>query len=245
LKRDATGSYIWGFHDETPSERKLSAVMRKAGLKFGQEIPVKGFTVDFLLGEWLVVEVDGESHLISGRAEKDASRQEALEAAGFTVLRVPAFDLSSDSGLKRWVTRIKEKVHAGPPYQRRQTFTNEDYKRQMDQVKKALHAGEVERQKREAMAFRRPDSPVDGDGARGAAVDKRSTGPALHEETMEDYFGKKGQDFTSMLRGYDWTELPEKQEEGGDAPRRSRSRRNGGSGSPGARGAGPPHHRPR
>ena len=40
--------------------------LKKAGLRFAQEVPVKGFTVDFLIDEWLVVEVDGESHLCQG-----------------------------------------------------------------------------------------------------------------------------------------------------------------------------------
>ena len=91
-KRYETGSYIWSFHQETRSERRLADAMRKAGLKFGQEVPVKNFTVDFLVDQWLVVEVDGESHLVKGRAEKDASRQKAIEDAGFTVMRVPAGD---------------------------------------------------------------------------------------------------------------------------------------------------------
>ncbi len=213
LKKDATGSYIWGFHTETPSERKLSAAMRKAGLKFGQEVPVKGFTVDFLLGEWLVVEVDGESHLVSGMAEKDASRQRVLEGAGFTVLRVPAGDLSTQSGLTRWIKQIKEKVEAGPPYLALRKFSNDDYKRQLEQVKKALAAGEEEKRKREALAFGPSNGREKGNGRSKAGGD---------EESMEDYFGKKGQDFGSMLKSYDWGKTPSKE----DREERSRGRHN-------------------
>lgn len=214
MRKDPTGSYIWGFHDETPSEKKLSAAMRKAGLKFGQEVAVKGFTVDFLLDEWLIVEVDGESHLISGRAEKDASRQKVLEGAGFTVLRVPARELSSDSDLRRWIKKIKEQVDAGPPYLTRQRFSNEDYRRQLEQVKKALKAGEEERRKREALAFGEPEDESQGSGpagehGRGAPRGSRASGP---EESMEDYFGKAGQNFESMLKNYDWGKAPEKDE---------------------------------
>lgn len=225
MKKDITGSYIWGFHDETPSERKLSAVMRKAGLPFGREVAVKGFTVDFLLDEWLVVEVDGESHLVSGRAEKDASRQKTLEGAGFTVLRVPAGDLSSESGVKKWVKRIKERVDAGAPYLAPQRFTNEDYKRQLEQVKKALQAGEAERRKREALAFGPGDDRGEGPGGStgpGGLGSRGSGGstPAAREESMEDYFGKKGQSFESLLKGYDWNKAPAKEDRDENRPRR-------------------------
>lgn len=201
MKKDTTGSYIWGYHDETPSERKLAAALKKAGIRFGQEVPVKGFTVDFLLDEWLVVEVDGESHLVSGRAEKDAARQKALEAAGFTVMRIPASGLSADHDLRRWVNTIKAKVDAGAPYLTRQSFENRDYKRQIGEIRKALEAGEAEKKRREALA--RESSVTQRQGR------KRGTEP---EESMEDYFGKKGQDFESMLDSYDWSRAPSKGE---------------------------------
>ena len=152
MKKDTTGSYIWGFHDETPSERKLAAALKKAGLRFGQEVPVKGYTVDFLLDDWLVVEVDGESHLVSGRAEKDATRQMALEAAGFTVMRIPASGLSAEHDLRRWINTIKAKVDAGAPYLQRQSFENRDYKKQIGEIRRALEAGEAEKKRREALA---------------------------------------------------------------------------------------------
>lgn len=210
--KDTTGSYIWGFHDETPSERKLAVALKKAGLKFGQEVPVKGFTVDFLLDEWLIVEVDGESHLVSGRAEKDASRQKALEAAGFTVMRIPAIELSADHGVRRWINAIKAKVDGGPPYMARQSFENSDYKRQIEQIRKALEAGEAERRRREALALRALSN--ERQRARG-----RDGGP---EESMEDYFGKRGQDFESMLDKYDSSRAPAKDDgDAGGKPRRT------------------------
>ena len=72
-KRRSCRQFHLGHHRETPSEARLRVGLKKAGLRFGQEVPVKGFTVDFLVDEWLVVEVDGESHLPKGRSEKDAS----------------------------------------------------------------------------------------------------------------------------------------------------------------------------
>lgn len=212
MKKDATGSYIWGYHDETPSERKLAAALKKAGLKFAREVPVKGFTVDFLLDEWLVVEVDGESHLVSGRAQKDAARQRALEAAGFTVIRIPASGLSADHDVKHWVREIKSRVDAGPPYLANQRFENVDYKRQLSEIRKALEAGEAEKRRREALAR--------GASAGGEQGRRARRGDDEGAESMEDYFGKKGQDFAAMLERYDWGRAPVKDDDEEDRRRR-------------------------
>ena len=193
VKKDKTGSYIWSYHTETPSERKLSQGLKKAGLRFSQEVHVKGFTVDFLVDEWLIVEVDGESHLISGRIQKDASRQKLLEDSGFTVLRIPASDLSVQGGLNRWVNRIKELV-ASPPHLNRGKFENRDYQRQLAAVRKALAEGEEERKKRESLAYEKTSGKHSGEGAPSDE----------DEESMEDYFGKDAEDFASLLDKYDW-----------------------------------------
>lgn len=214
MKKDATGSYIWGYHDETPSERKLAAALKKVGLKFAREVPVKEFTVDFLLDDWLVVEVDGETHLVSGRAQKDVSRQRALEAAGFTVIRIPASGLSADHELKRWVNEIKSKVAAGPPYLSNQRFENRDYKRQLSEIRKALEAGEAEKRRREALAREESVSGERSGRTRRASDDG--------SESMEDYFGTKGQDFRALLDSYDWSRAPAKDDDGQGPRRRSK-----------------------
>jgi very-short-patch-repair endonuclease len=189
-----TGSFIWSYHSETPSERKLAAALRQEGLRFGQEVPVKGFTVDFLLDEWLVVEVDGETHLTKGQAEKDASRQRAIEAMGFTVVRVPAGDLGSVTGVKRWVKRIRERLKEGPPYRNPAKVPNSDYLRQIEEARKALRIGESERRKREELVY-------GGSSRREAGSGRR---PPDIGESMEDYFGKKAEDFATLLDEHDW-----------------------------------------
>lgn len=157
---------------------------------------MKGFTVDFLVDEWLIVEVDGESHLVSERIQKDASRQKVLEDSGFTVVRVPASDLSVQGGLNRWVNRIKELV-ASPPHLNRGKFENRDYQRQLAAVRKALAEGEEERRKRESLAYEKTSGKPRG-----------KVGPDEGEETMEDYFGKDAEDFSLLLEKYDWNPSP-------------------------------------
>lgn len=214
MKKDPTGNYIWGYHEETHSEQKLAAALKKAGLSFAREVPIKGFTVDFLINEWLVVEVDGESHLVSGKAEKDAARQKAIEDAGFTVIRVPSSGTSADHDLRRWVNIIKAKADEGPPYRSNQRFENRDYKRQLGEIRKALEAGEAEKRKREALAR---ETSMDAQGRRK----RRDSGPGEEsEESMEDYFGPKAEDLGALLDNYDWKKTSPKEEEERSSPRR-------------------------
>lgn len=228
LSENRTGSFIWSYHTETPSEAKLRVGLKKAGLRFGQEVPVKGFTVDFLIDEWLVVEVDGESHLAKGRSEKDASRQTAIEAMGFTVMRVPAGDLRSESGVRRWVRRIEEQIREGPPYKKPDKSPNQDYLRQLEEVRKALRIGELERQKREALAY--GQKPKTSGASNGTS------------ETMEDYFGSKGEDFGALLEEYDWRKaegLSRSKEDDDDAAKARKAEGRGGPRTHGRRGGRP------
>jgi len=66
-------------------------VLRAAQMKgytFRRQRPVLRFIADFMCKElMLVIEVDGSSHLHDEVFEKDLVKQEALEKAGFTVMR--------------------------------------------------------------------------------------------------------------------------------------------------------------
>jgi very-short-patch-repair endonuclease len=188
-----SGNFIWGYHEETRSEARLAQVLRKAGIRFRQEVPVREFTVDFLIDDWLVVEVDGESHLTAKRMKNDAYRQKKIEDSGFTVLRVSASSLGTASGRKSALARIKKVLSLGPPYKRVQSHPNEDLVRQVREIEKALRIGEIEKKKRESLAF-----------------DKSSSREHKSYESMEDYFGTKEEDFGKLLEGYDWSRTPQK-----------------------------------
>jgi very-short-patch-repair endonuclease len=79
-------------------EQKLWQVLRGrrlAGLKFVRQAPAEKFIVDFACrSKRVIVEVDGDSH--ADRAEHDRERQQALEAAGWNVVRVTNDDVLTD-----------------------------------------------------------------------------------------------------------------------------------------------------
>ena len=75
------------------------------GLKFKRQVPLLGYTVDFLCFERkLIVEVDGRQH--GWFAEYDAGRTEEIERNGFVVLRFTNADVLND--LESVLMRIGE-----------------------------------------------------------------------------------------------------------------------------------------
>ncbi|MEM7813209.1 MAG: DUF559 domain-containing protein [Planctomycetota bacterium] len=87
LRRDMTG----------PERALWNAVRsgRLAGLKVRRQVPIGRHVVDFLVAsERLVIELDGISH--DGRGVQDRRRQQALETAGYRVLRVANDDVLTD-----------------------------------------------------------------------------------------------------------------------------------------------------
>jgi len=73
----------------TIAERKLWSLVRNrkvAGCKFRRQVPIDRYFADFAcLEARLIVELDGDQH--AEQVAYDAARTEALEAAGWTVLR--------------------------------------------------------------------------------------------------------------------------------------------------------------
>ena len=80
---------------ETPTEKRLWRELRDrrlAGVKFRRQHVLGRFVVDFVAPrQRLVVEIDGSSH--DGRADFDASREQALRAMDYRVVRVTASDV--------------------------------------------------------------------------------------------------------------------------------------------------------
>jgi very-short-patch-repair endonuclease len=74
---------------ETEAEDVLWSLLRNRrlnGLKFRRQVPLLGYTVDFLcIQRRLIVELDGRQH--GWEADYDAERTAEIERHGFTVIR--------------------------------------------------------------------------------------------------------------------------------------------------------------
>jgi very-short-patch-repair endonuclease len=83
----------------TLPEGMLWRVLRRRpdGLKFRRQHPIGRCIVDFYCpATRLVIEVDGESHSMGDRPERDFRRDEWLRAQGLHVLRFGAADVIND-----------------------------------------------------------------------------------------------------------------------------------------------------
>jgi very-short-patch-repair endonuclease len=70
---------------------------RPGGFKFRQQHPLGWYVVDFYCAAArLVIEIDGQSHSMGDRAERDARRDHWIGAQGLRVIRFAAADVMRD-----------------------------------------------------------------------------------------------------------------------------------------------------
>ncbi|MBT9446597.1 MAG: endonuclease domain-containing protein [Hyphomonadaceae bacterium] len=84
----------------TPEEARLWSHLRRwraKGWHFRRQVPLGDFIVDFAcLTQRLVIEVDGLQHREAFHLESDVTRDAALNAMGFRVLRIANADVKRD-----------------------------------------------------------------------------------------------------------------------------------------------------
>jgi len=105
--QDSTGAIYM-----TPIERQLAKLMRKNRIEFKAQVPVGRYFADFLIGEKLVVECDGEAW---HDPEIDQKRDADLFALGFRTLRITGRAINNDP--KSSVQRIKSETAGQNQYE--------------------------------------------------------------------------------------------------------------------------------
>ena len=82
--------------------------LRAEGYPVRRQHPVGRFVVDFaVVNARLVIEIDGGVHGLAQVAARDAEREEALDAMGWSVLRVPAAEAFAADHL---IERVREEI---------------------------------------------------------------------------------------------------------------------------------------
>jgi very-short-patch-repair endonuclease len=77
------------------------------GYQFMRQKPINNYIVDFYCSKLhLIIEVDGETHLLDGAREKDEQRQNKLESLGFQFLRFD--DLEVKQNIENVLIKIEE-----------------------------------------------------------------------------------------------------------------------------------------
>jgi very-short-patch-repair endonuclease len=66
-------------------------ILRQHGFPVRRQHPIGPYIVDFaVIKARLVIEIDGGIHALSEVAQRDATRQQANEALGWRVIRIPS-----------------------------------------------------------------------------------------------------------------------------------------------------------
>ena len=89
----------------TPIERRLAKLMKEKGIAFKAQVSVGRYFADFLIGEKLVVECDGEAW---HDPERDQKRDADLFALGFRTLRITGRAINNDA--KGSIERIRSEL---------------------------------------------------------------------------------------------------------------------------------------
>lgn len=105
----------WRQPAETPSERRIRRALEDAGLPYEQESRVGPYTVDFRIGDRVIVEVDGFFHCTKAAAESDGLRDRRLQDLGYVVFRVTNHETKSASRLKRLMAQIRSELKTQTP----------------------------------------------------------------------------------------------------------------------------------
>ena len=86
---------------------------RPGGLRFRRQYPCQGYVIDFAcLERRLAIEIDGQSHSMGDRPERDVRRDAVMAEAGYDTLRIAARDVLKD--LNSAVTHILTTCAARP-----------------------------------------------------------------------------------------------------------------------------------
>ena len=93
-KRDSKVEYIF------------SNLLSENKIKFREQYKIGSYTADFLINDFLVVEIDGPHHEVQEQIEHDEKRDNYMRKMGYKVLRVPVWVLAMNNNAA--INEIKE-----------------------------------------------------------------------------------------------------------------------------------------
>ena len=111
--------------DRTLGEKVMQEYLRSLrpyGARFRREAPIGPYVVDFAwLAARIVIEVDGTSHDLPGRADQDAERDRFLRSQGFRVMRFRDADVIANTAtvfakIEDVVQPLRETPPLAPPH---------------------------------------------------------------------------------------------------------------------------------
>ncbi len=121
------------------TEERLRAALDERGLAHRQGEYIGRYEVDFLLGEAIVVEVDGYHHLSRSGRRRDARKTAYLRSLGYDVHRIPARRVWIKDKLRAFIGQLERCLQGeANVVQDPQSSLSEAQKRDLKKMQKAL-----------------------------------------------------------------------------------------------------------
>ena len=81
---------------DSKAEMILYELMEKNGIEFQFQYKIGPYTADYLIDNWLVIELDGPAHNTINQRSSDGRKDKYLNKMGYDVLRVPLWLAAMD-----------------------------------------------------------------------------------------------------------------------------------------------------
>lgn len=98
-------------HFANGNEERVARALDRAGLSYVHSARVGPYEVDFRLGQKVIVEVDGYTHLTNDNRRRDQNKDRYLSEIGYTVLRITGQQVNSPE-LERFIERVRAALKA-------------------------------------------------------------------------------------------------------------------------------------
>jgi len=91
------------------AERIFYFLLQDAGIKFQFQYKIGPYQADYLIGETLIIELDGPQHNVGNAPAHDKQRDKYLEKMGYTIFRIPLMALIMDKSSV--IEEIQDSIH--------------------------------------------------------------------------------------------------------------------------------------
>lgn len=92
------------------TEDRLHEALDARGIPHRQSVHIGRYEVDFVVGEALIIEVDGYHHLSRSRQRRDAEKSAYLRAKGYRVRRIAASEVWMANKLESFIDEVQSQL---------------------------------------------------------------------------------------------------------------------------------------
>ena len=94
--------------DGLASEQRVINELKRRNIPFSHRVTIDDFEVDIVVGQRILIEVDGYVHLTKDNIEKDQRKDEYYTSLGYTVLHITGSETHNRGALRDFGQRVEQ-----------------------------------------------------------------------------------------------------------------------------------------